>query len=96
MNFGITAASPVPGTESRDGFIRRWLIALIREAVRAEVELPFASLESRTAQIQEKFSEIAVRVKERQEEVKKAQPSLGKQWGARARELEMKSAENNG
>lgn len=67
---------------------RQWLITLIREAVRAEITEHFRAQEEMIGLC---LSNIAVRAKEKQEDAKKAPHSLGKQWSARARDLEAKS-----
>jgi seryl-tRNA synthetase len=47
--------------------VRQWLVSLIREAVRAEVEHHFRALEDKTARIETHFAQIAVQVREKQQ-----------------------------
>lgn len=62
--------------------MREWLITLIREAVRAEVEHNFRALQDKTALLEASLA--GLRVKDKHE----ARPSLSRQWGAVSRRLE--------
>jgi aspartyl/asparaginyl-tRNA synthetase len=55
------------------------LLALIREAIHAEVEAHFKSLEDKTALIEASFASIALRVKEKREHEAQEKPRLKKE-----------------
>jgi hypothetical protein len=69
--------------------MRAWLMALIREAVREELEQHFRSLENKLESIEAILTTAAQKVVEKQE--RKAIPAFGLQWGAIARKREQET-----
>jgi len=75
--------------------MREWLIKLIREAIRAELSERLSESEAKLALIETSFANIAIRVKEKQEQAQQ-KPQRPRTWVEARERLEARATESNG